>query len=236
MWQFTELFYDNQGAENSGYVTDEFLRDINEQIDGPGRRTAPSAIAHPRGAGRARRGGGGGAGSERPVHAVVPDRREGREPEPFEPESLEIEPFAERLDQALGGVTARRLTRRGGRARALGAAIAGYLTYVHYAGSSRCAPAAARCERVQSSDYAELAGVPVAVLGLVGYVAIGVSLRARRARADGRRVAGARRAGFSGYLTYLELFVIDAICQWCVASAVVMAALAVVLTARMFVE
>jgi uncharacterized membrane protein len=39
-------------------------------------------------------------------------------------------------------------------------------------------------------------------------------------------------AGFSAYLTYLELAVIDAICQWCVASAVVMAALATASVAR----
>ena len=135
-------------------------------------------------------------------------------------------------------MTARRLTLAAAVLATLGAAIAGYLTYVHYAGLEPvCAGGSGGCERVQSSDYAELAGVPVAVLGLVGYVAIGVSLALPGELA---RMAGALLAlvgaGFSGYLTYLELFVIDAICQWCVASAVVMAALAVVLTARMFVE
>lgn len=40
-------------------------------------------------------------------------------------------------------------------------------------------------------------------------------------------------AGFSVYLTYLELFVIDAICQWCVASAVIMAVPAGLALARL---
>jgi uncharacterized membrane protein len=40
-------------------------------------------------------------------------------------------------------------------------------------------------------------------------------------------------AGFSLYLTYLELWVIDAICQWCVASAVLMVLLAVLMTVRL---
>jgi uncharacterized membrane protein len=86
---------------------------------------------------------------------------------------------------------------------------------------------------VQSSDYAELAGVPVAVLGTIGYALILASLLVP---GDAGRFAGALLGlvgvGFSVYLTYLELFVIDAICQWCVASAVVMAALAAVTVIR----
>lgn len=51
----------------------------------------------------------------------------------------------------------------------LGVAVAGYLTYVHYAGLEPfCAGGGHGCERVQSSSYAELAGIPVAVLGLAG--------------------------------------------------------------------
>ena len=73
----------------------------------------------------------------------------------------------------------------------------------------------------------------MALLGLLGYVAIGGSLLVRGAEA---RLAGALLGlvgfGFSLYLTYLELFVIDAICQWCVANAVVITLLAGVLTVR----
>ena len=89
------------------------------------------------------------------------------------------------------------------------------------------------CERVQASDWAELAGVPVAVLGLGGYVAILASLALPEE--PGSMVAAFFSLvgfGFSAWLTYVELEKIDAVCQWCVASAVVMTALAVVSVAR----
>jgi uncharacterized membrane protein len=110
----------------------------------------------------------------------------------------------------------------------LGVCVAGYLTYVHYAGLEPvCAGGGHGCERVQSSSYAKLGGIPVAVLGLGGYLAIAAALLAPGERA---RLAAAALAvsgfGFSAYLTYLELFVIDAICQWCVASAVLLTLLA----------
>jgi len=79
-----------------------------------------------------------------------------------------------------------------------------------------------------------LGGVPVALLGLAGYLAIAASLALR---GDLGRAGTALLAivgfGFSAYLTYLELFVIDAICQWCVASAVLMTGLVVVAVARL---
>jgi uncharacterized membrane protein len=123
-------------------------------------------------------------------------------------------------------------------ARALaiaGLAIAGYLTWVHYAGLDPvCVGGGGGCERVQSSTYAELAGVPVALLGLLGYAAIGLTLLVHD---DHARLAGAGIAlagfGFSAYLTYLELAVIEAVCQWCVASAVLMTGLAVVMPLRL---
>jgi uncharacterized membrane protein len=115
-----------------------------------------------------------------------------------------------------------------------GIAVAGYLTWVHYAGVEPiCAGGGGGCERVQNSSYAELAGVPVALLGLIGY---GLILLSLAVPGDAGRFAGALLAlvgfGFSLYLTYLELFEIDAICQWCVASAVLMSALAIATTVR----
>jgi uncharacterized membrane protein len=113
----------------------------------------------------------------------------------------------------------------------LGAAIAGYLSYVHYADLAPICLSSGGCETVQSSRYAELAGVPVALLGLIGYVTI---LALWLVRGELARLASALTAligfGFSGYLTYRELFTIDAICLWCVASAVLMTALAVLTT------
>ena len=118
----------------------------------------------------------------------------------------------------------------------LGIADAGYLTYVHYAGIKVACLASGGCETVQASSYAKLAGIPVSVLGLIGYVGILLTVAIRtelsRAAAFGIALIG---FGFSMYLTYRELFTIKAICQWCVASAVLMTALAI-LTAVRFVR
>jgi uncharacterized membrane protein len=118
---------------------------------------------------------------------------------------------------------------------ALGIGVAGYLTYVHYAGLQPfCAGGSHGCERVQSSTYAALGGIPVAVLGLGGYVGIAAALLAPGELA---RLSAAALAligfGFSAYLTYLELFVIDAVCQWCVTSAVLLTVLAVLTVWRL---
>jgi uncharacterized membrane protein len=118
----------------------------------------------------------------------------------------------------------------------IGAAIAGYLTWVHYAGLEVvCLAGGGGCEKVQSSDYADLAGVPVALLGLIGYVGIlGSTLLLPD---ETGLLATAFLAlvgfGFSMYLTWAELFRIHAICQWCVASAVIMTALTVLALARL---
>jgi uncharacterized membrane protein len=116
----------------------------------------------------------------------------------------------------------------------IGLAVAAYLTYVHYDGIQPVCGLGGDCEKVQTSEWADLAGVPVALLGLIGYAAILATLFVEREEA---LVAGALIAlvgcGFSAYLTYRELFSIDAICPWCVASAVIMTLLAIVTTARL---
>jgi uncharacterized membrane protein len=106
-----------------------------------------------------------------------------------------------------------------------GLGIGGYLTVVHYSGGDpACIAGGGGCSKVQDSEYAELAGVPVPVIGLIGYLTL---LAAAVLPGDFGRFGGLFAAlvgvGFSTYLTYLEIFEIDAICQWCVASAVVMA-------------
>ena len=127
----------------------------------------------------------------------------------------------------------RRLTRAIGALATLGLAIAGYLTWVHYADAEPLCTAGG-CEKVQTSEYAELAGVPVALIGVIGYAAIlgSLALGGERGRAL-TTFLGLAGFGFSAYLTYLELFEIDAVCQWCVASAVVMTAIAVLAAVRM---
>jgi uncharacterized membrane protein len=116
----------------------------------------------------------------------------------------------------------------------LGLGVAGYLTYIHYQGIRPVCGLGGDCEKVQSSEWSKLAGVPVALLGLLGYAAILATLLVRREEA---LIAAALIAlvgfGFSAYLTYRELFTIDAVCPWCVASAIVMTLLAVVTTTRL---
>ena len=116
----------------------------------------------------------------------------------------------------------------------IGIAIAGYLTWVHYAGLEPvCVGGGGGCERVQSSRWAELAGIPVAVLGLGGYIVIlGSLLLPEEPGALVAAFVALVGFGFSCWLTYVEIAKIDAICQWCVASAVIMTALALVGVAR----
>jgi uncharacterized membrane protein len=117
---------------------------------------------------------------------------------------------------------------------ALGLAIAGYLTYVHYAGISPVCEIAHGCEKVQTSHWSQIAGVPVALLGLLGYAGVLAALLVRGeaalTAAAGQALIG---AGFSAYLTYREVFTIQAICIWCVISALLMAALAVLTVVRL---
>jgi uncharacterized membrane protein len=119
----------------------------------------------------------------------------------------------------------------------IGIGIAGYLTYVHYEGLKVLCLSSGGCETVQASRYAKLDGVPVAVLGLLGYIGILGSLMIR---GELGRIAGFAIAltgfAFSLYLTYRELFTIKAICQWCVASAVLMTILAVLTAIRVLRE
>jgi len=115
-----------------------------------------------------------------------------------------------------------------------GLAIATYLTVVHYAGAEPVCAIAHGCATVQKSSYSELAGVPVALLGLLGYVGI---LAALARDGEGQRTAAAFISlagfGFSAWLTYVEVVRLDAICIWCVGSAVCMTLLAGLSAARL---
>lgn len=108
-----------------------------------------------------------------------------------------------------------------------GVGVAGYLTYVHYAGLSPVCGVSHGCETVQTSQYASLAGVPVALLGLLAYIAL---LATTFSRSEVAWLAGVGISmigfAFSAYLTYREVFTIHAICSWCVSSAVIFTLLA----------
>lgn len=105
-----------------------------------------------------------------------------------------------------------------------GLGVASYLTYVHYSGIAPVCTAGGSCLKVQTSVYSKLAGVPVALMGLIGYVLILGSLLAPEN--ENTRFATMTLAvlgfGFSAYLTYRELFTIHAVCEWCASSAVIL--------------
>jgi uncharacterized membrane protein len=108
---------------------------------------------------------------------------------------------------------------------AIGVGITTYLTYVHYAGIKvACTTAHNECEAVQTSIYSKVAGVPVALMGLIGYVAILATLLLPES--ENTRLATLAITvggfGFSCYLTYREVFSLEKICEWCVSSAILM--------------
>jgi len=103
---------------------------------------------------------------------------------------------------------------------------------VHFDEGALVCVAGGGCETVQESEYAEIAGIPVAVLGLGAYAVV---LGLIAWDSPGARLGAAMLAlvglVFSTYLLALQLFVIDAVCAWCLANDVVIAPLLAVLTA-----
>ena len=116
-----------------------------------------------------------------------------------------------------------------------GLAVAAYLTAVHYRPDALVCTASGGCETVQESDYATLAGVPVALLGLLAYTAVLVLLVVDTPLARALIVVIALSGlGFSLYLIALQAFVIDAWCTWCLVNDLVVApALAVLSLIRL---
>ena len=112
----------------------------------------------------------------------------------------------------------------------IGVALAGYLTYLHYSGTEPpCSIKGNPCSQVQKSRYSELAGVPVALIGLLGYIAILGSLLVRETETSRFATAALTLGGFgfSAYLTGREVFTLEKICEWCVSSAIIMTILVV---------
>ncbi len=111
----------------------------------------------------------------------------------------------------------------------LGLIVAAYLAYVETNHVEAVCGPVGKCNIVQTSAYAKILGIPVAVLGVLNYLAIGVLWAGQRHQA--RWLANLSALGllgltlfgvlFSIYLTCLELFVIHAICAWCLGSAVI---------------
>jgi uncharacterized membrane protein/thiol-disulfide isomerase/thioredoxin len=113
---------------------------------------------------------------------------------------------------------------------AAGLGVALYLAYVEVTGTQAVCGPVGDCNTVQLSPYAYIFGIPVGVLGVIGYVAMaGVWLVARvgpgALRPRAALTVWFMAAGgvlFSIYLTFLEPFVIGATCIWCLNSAIIM--------------
>lgn len=111
----------------------------------------------------------------------------------------------------------------------VGLGLSGYLTYTHFnEGALVCAIGG--CETVQNSEYSTIGPIPIAMLGIAMFSTL-LALA-------GLRLSGSERVApetvslvswamlltgilYYGYLTYVEVFVLEAICQWCVASSIV---------------
>ncbi|MGW8227149.1 MAG: vitamin K epoxide reductase family protein [Anaerolineales bacterium] len=113
----------------------------------------------------------------------------------------------------------------------LGMGVAGYLTYIENTSVQAICGPIGDCNAVQNSSYARVLGVlPVGILGLLGYAAILIAWIVHRLRED--RLGDYARLAMLGmalfgtlysiYLTYIEIWVIVAVCIWCLSSAVLM--------------
>jgi uncharacterized membrane protein len=110
---------------------------------------------------------------------------------------------------------------------AVGAGIAGYLAFENVRGQTGVCTVVHGCATVQNSVYGKILGVPVSVPGLALYLALTAGALAWLRGLGGRRdeISLLASAGasfgllFSGYLTYVEAFVLDAWCIYCIVSA-----------------
>jgi uncharacterized membrane protein len=118
---------------------------------------------------------------------------------------------------------------------ALGIGVATYITIADSGGGApQCLAGGSGCQTVADSTYSHVLGINIAVFGIAGYALL---LCAALMRGDLARLGGFALAlggfGYSVYLTYLELFKIEAICQWCVGSAILMTILLAINATRL---
>lgn len=117
-----------------------------------------------------------------------------------------------------------------------GAAITAYLLVVRSTGAT-LACTTGGCETVQHSRYAEVLGIPVAALGLVGYLALAAAAAARgEAARIGQGVVALAAFAFGAWLLYVQLHVIGSVCDWCLASDVLTTGLAALALLRLTFE
>lgn len=122
---------------------------------------------------------------------------------------------------------------------AVGTAVSVYLVWVHYSGSLALCIGVGGCEAVQTSRYSMIGQVPVAAIGLGGFLAmLGISLaRIARPRSEfdvALFALSLAAALYVVYLTYIEIFVLGAICPWCVSVAVCAVAIFAIVAWELF--
>jgi uncharacterized membrane protein len=120
-----------------------------------------------------------------------------------------------------------------------GIGVSGYLTYAYWFEESVACAGLSSCSAVAESAYSHMGPIPIAFFGVLGYVAL-LAVAAFWLRVGDRwgdwpllAIWGMALGGvaYSAYLTYLEIFVIEAACIWCVSSAVIMVGILLVSTA-----
>ena len=117
----------------------------------------------------------------------------------------------------------------------LGIVVSGYLASKRLPGGSLACTRWAQCDVVNNSIYSKLFGIPVSFIGLAAYLLLlALALAALWTAGRSQRrifllslLLSLGGVGFSVYLTYIEIYVIEALCSWCVASAIIITLLAV---------
>jgi uncharacterized membrane protein len=125
---------------------------------------------------------------------------------------------------------------------AAGLLVSLYLVTTHYGDQPIACAGVGDCEAVNSSEYADVGGIPVSLLGvaLYGGLALAAFLWSREPSDDRRMVAfwglSLSGAGYAAYLTYVELTILHAICVWCVASATILTTSLLLSSAALFLQ
>jgi uncharacterized membrane protein len=122
----------------------------------------------------------------------------------------------------------------------LGLAVSAYLTWIKLTGNTASCGSVGDCASVNNSRYAEIGGVPIALLGALGYLALLAALAVEerwQSFSDFARLAafGVGLVGtlYSAYLTYIEVGVLRAVCPYCVVSAIAMTSILILCVLRL---
>jgi len=123
---------------------------------------------------------------------------------------------------------------------AIGTLVSAYLTWVHYSGNLALCIGVGGCEAVQNSRFSVVGPVPIALIGLAGFIAM-LAVALLRLRDDAPAWSDTALFALSlaatlyvAYLTYIELFVLGAVCPWCVMVAVCAAVVLALVSVDLF--